>query len=212
LPAPSEAPAPAAPRPPPPLTPAPAAPPVATAAGGRPGDYLHDGLYARFWAGFSYARLIGTSPPGAPSYGGPGVGNFIAVGGTVSSGFVVAATLGVVTGFETLPNGSPIAGNVDVSATLYGVLLDWFPDPRRGGHLGGSVGLSRVTVADGAGYTAGFSVHGGYDFWMTENWSAGLLASVMATPSVQVNDGDGPTSYFRFVPLAFTFCATVLYH
>jgi hypothetical protein len=151
---------------------------------------------------------------GAPSYGGPGLANAVAVGGTLGHGLVVAVTANVATGFETVtPGTGPITGNVSISSALYGVLVDWFPVPARGAHFGGAFGLSRATVAGVSGLTAGVSIHGGYDFWMTSNWSAGILGTVMTTPPVRADFGEGAISWeYRFVPLAFTLCATVLYH
>jgi hypothetical protein len=210
------APAAAAVPPPKPVAPvAPAArPPVAPAEVARPGDYLHNGFYLRFWAGGAYLQTVGTEQPGLPSYGGPGYANAVALGWTVGR-LVIAATASIATAFVTLPaSARPATGTTPTSWTLYGVLMDWFPSPTQGAHFGGALGLSQVDFVGERGLWAALSAHGGYDFWVTSNWSAGVLASVTATPapSVSPKDASGGRSVSLFVPLAFTLCATILYH
>ena len=62
-----------------------------------------------------------------------------------------------------------------------GPFVDWFPDPHGGGHIGALIGsASTIDYYDqnnqrtrSSGFAAG--LFGGYDFWIGEQWSAGVL-------------------------------------
>jgi hypothetical protein len=110
----------------------------------------------------------------------------VAVGYAVSPGIVLGGTLLM----ESLPSAElsarrPVTS--DVGAGMLGPFFDGYPNPRGGFHLGGGLGLAstRVQREEAAGFkrAGGVGIAGwvGYDLWVAEQWSAGLLVRLLGT-------------------------------
>jgi hypothetical protein len=108
------------------------------------------------------------------TFGGAGPAVELLIGGTVSAGFVVGG--GVLGQYVWDPDLEPMPGS-GVGADnpffigLVGPFIDWFPVETGGTHFGvmpglGSSGLQRDNAL-------GASVWGGYDFWISNQWSLG---------------------------------------
>ena len=77
------------------------------------------------------------------------------------------------------------ASNSNTSLTLVtiGPYIDYYPDPRKGLHILGTLGFANLTDSydDGTLSTSnsatGFTLGGGigYDWWVSEDWSIGIL-------------------------------------
>jgi hypothetical protein len=190
-----------------------------TSAAPPRGQYTHDGFYLRYALGGAFWQLtgtwqvVGTGPSGHFRESGAGVGEILAIGGTLPSGLVIAGA------------ASALVSNRSIMGT-YGVLVDWFPQVRGGWHVGGLLGLGvqRTTVAftlsTGPGSSLAFdpltdtiglgaTLLGGYDFWVTPQCSVGIMALVATMTTTAANQdsvGEG------LVPVWAGLLASVLYH
>jgi hypothetical protein len=65
----------------------------------------------------------------------------------------------------------------------FGPFVDWFPYETKGLHFGTMLGLAVLGLGDNAGNTSSGvagSLWGGYDFWVSKQWSLGAEARVAA--------------------------------
>lgn len=115
-----------------------------------PGAYTHDGFYLRTGSSTTYVAISGEGPAGHVAITGIGSGGMFTIGGNVATGLVVGATLGAESLRRTSLSGAPTGGpgKVDASHVNIGVLVDWFPNPRAGWHVGGSLGFGGVQMMD----------------------------------------------------------------
>jgi hypothetical protein len=179
---------------------APSAPPP------EPGAYLHDGLYVRYSIGPSYVEATGDGPSGTVTAGGPGVSEILAIGGTPGPGLVVAGAA-----ISNLAAPTVAGTQRFVTVATYGLLVEWFPDPRTGWHLGGAAGLGFLGYGDARAYSVGGSLLAGYDFWVAAQWAVGALVTATATPRASLQNGD-PGDPPSMMPAAIAIEATVISH
>jgi hypothetical protein len=192
----------------PPATPAP-----------RPGLYTHDGFYLRYSIGPAAYRIGAGSASGdivveGPSPSGLGVSEILAIGGTFRHGVVLAGASSAVV------SSSVIVAN-------YGLLVDWFPDPAAGWHIGGELGVGVVRNVEGIvafpstarplpapddlAVGLGASLIGGYDAWVTPQFSMGINLIVMTTAFARQTFQMDPTTY-SVTPIVGGAMVSVLYH
>ena len=174
------------------------APPTNVVAVEDPTAHLHDGFYLRVATGFgSHYQTIGVqghdpsvSVSGVSSVGELALGYAIRPGRILGFGFYSATLVVTDRTFHTAQPMPPDALLNDVKDfNVMGPFIDWYFNPRRGMHLQGALGVATVRglgVADarvsddvvlGAGVMLGF----GYDWWISDQWSIGLLGRVAAT-------------------------------
>jgi hypothetical protein len=150
-------------------------------------DHNHDGFYARLSLGFGSLGAT-MNPPQTNGIKGSGatLALDVALGYAVSPGIILGGTLMM----ESLPSVRLDADNpvvTDVSAGLLGPFFDGYPNARGGFHLGGGLGFAgtRVHPETAAGFTKanGFGLAGwlGYDIWVADQWSTGILVRLMGT-------------------------------
>jgi hypothetical protein len=176
-----------------------------------PDAYRHDGFYLRFGGGFGYGQFSGSGPAGSASVSGLSGESLFAIGGNVGEGFVVAGVVHGVQVRETLEGSPPPARKATLALGQLGVLVDWFPDPTGGWHVGGLAGLGLVgisdaatrdsgtaVVADGGGFSFGGGLLGGYDFWIGPQWSAGLYVIATGAGSTAMLDRQGDKTGYSF--------------
>ncbi|MET0791387.1 MAG: hypothetical protein ABW061_07685, partial [Polyangiaceae bacterium] len=195
---------------------------------------VHEGFYLRFGSGPSFVTLRGHGPSGSASITDSGASGFIAIGGAVAPGLVLAGTL-QGTGFHSEFKGGPFA-DATVSANgethaashdadggfgMIGVLVDWYPKPAGGWHTGFSTGLGAAGLTNSAdesdlgGLNLGGAVFGGYDWALGHKWSLGLQLTASGATSTKLKedfDSDNArNSGYRLTPLAIGVQASVLY-
>lgn len=184
--------APEAPQAPPPQPPTidlrkdpPLPPPIART------DRLHDGFYARLSLGFGQLGTTMNAPnSGAVDGEGSTLALDVALGYAPNPGIVLGGALLM----ESLPSAtmdlgrSGMTGTSDVGVAMVGPLFDGYPTAHGGFHLGGALGFARTTVQrpeEAAGFknAGGFGIAGwlGYDVWVADQWSAGVLLRLMGT-------------------------------
>ncbi|HEU4406765.1 MAG TPA: hypothetical protein VFS43_15975 [Polyangiaceae bacterium] len=216
LPPPERAPAAdAAPAPPAPATP-PAPPPSRAAPAAYepppPGDdargvHTHDGFYLRLAVGPGYGGFRGElRPEGLPTADLAGSGFALAsalmIGGTPGRGLVVGGALG--SNDLVRPRYSsrgPVSGSPGTRNGHIYAFLDYYPEPRRGLHFGGGLGLAGFTYYENEGdaddddraqtsFGLGGSLWVGHDVWISKQWSFGVEARV--TGAGTSNQSDEP--------------------
>jgi hypothetical protein len=181
----------------------PAAEPLGGGYGTRrdPHAYRHDGFYLRFASGFgAYDERL--SSESSALYGGEirgrnrgiaAIGE-LAVGGTVGEGWVIGGGLySADMVASTFKRGDDGAGGVPAeldpelrNLALLGPFFDWYSNPERGFHFQAALGIATLTprvfgdpATERSEYLAiggGLMLGAGWDFWVDEDWSVGVLA------------------------------------
>lgn len=165
------------------------APPLQPARARR-GYHVHDGFYLRMALGLGGGHAsISNEQSTSSNYelGAGGLGINLWVGGTPWSGVAIGGLLALqsISESETVVEGDTTEQDMDASLALLGVFIDAFPDPRRGLHIGGSVGLAGLNanassdqlealgVKDYDGGGLGASAWVGYMGFVGPEWSLG---------------------------------------
>jgi hypothetical protein len=173
------------------------------------GPRVHRGFYVRAALGGGFARdgLSYTGPfglkyPSGEASGGSVVGD-LALAGSLKPGMFLGGAFFFeqVASPKVTVDGLDVPNNVSVGTLLFiGPYFDWYFDPHKGMHLMASVGGARITTKDkngnasgdsspvGGGLVAGF----GYDWWIADHWSAGLLGRVTFA---SMKDGNANVSH-----------------
>jgi hypothetical protein len=162
---------------------------------------VHDGFYFRFASGFGVYEE-GFSSEKSDVYGGRvqgatrGLGTLteIEIGGSLKPGLILGGgiySLDLVTGTFRLDEDSDDAPPAELdperrSLALFGPFLNWYPNPRKGFHLHGAIGVA--TLASGRfernsdNYHAtggGIALGVGHDWWIGDEWSLGIMGRIM---------------------------------
>jgi hypothetical protein len=203
------------PPPPPPKTSPPAAPqgkvvisaPPVPGATQRAGYHVHDGFYLRLAAGIGGGHgSVSSDDRGVPSFdaGGPGLALNLWIGGTPWRGVALGGLLSLQGLGESNVEVEGRETDEDMSAgtLLIGPFIDAFPDPQRGLHVGGSLGLAafgargdsqlledRLDVVDYNGGGLGASAWVGYMGFVGPEWSMGGLVQLTGFATGE-KDGD----------------------
>jgi len=154
---------------------------------------LRVGRYLRIASAAGIVAVGGGGPRGNASAQGLGSMQAVALGGSLVPGLALAFFVHTATAradFEGGPFGDATltvdGEELDASLkalsalTELGVLVDWYPDPAQGWHVGLSAGFgltSLVTEADDGtlfGTGAAGGVTGGYDWSIGPQWSLGV--------------------------------------
>jgi hypothetical protein len=152
-------------------------------------DHVHDGFYVRLSLGLgSLGASMNVPHPIVGDIDGSGMSLALdlAVGYAPSPGIVLGGTVMM----EKLPSTTVDAArpiSTDIGTMLLGPFFDGYPDARGGFHLGAGLGFARAKVErqELAGFTDsnGYGLAGwiGYDMWVADQWSTGLVLRVMGT-------------------------------
>jgi hypothetical protein len=166
----------------------------------------------RISSGIGDANVTGTGPKGAASVSGLGGNSLIAIGGSLIPGLVLAGAAqtssisgtfngGPFEGANVTSSGkSAVASNkADASAIELGLLVDWYPDPSEGWHVGISGGLGVISVKNHAddstmsGTSTAGSLFGGYDWSIGPGWSLGLALVGSGTLAASLKNSSDQT-------------------
>jgi hypothetical protein len=141
----------------------------------------------------------------------------LAIGGTPGEGFVVGGAFRAEQVRGTLHGASNPAGNATATVGQLGILMDWFPRPSDGWHVGGLVSLGILSISDsklpdssGAAFAA--SVFGGYDFWIGPEWSLGVMATFTGTSRATLKDSNQNESGYALNALAGGVDVSIVFH
>jgi len=193
----------------------------------------HDGLYLRLGTGFGAynERLISDSRGSRTDEvqgrsTGFAVMTEFAVGGTVARGFVLGGGVynaDVLASRLSVEEDAGIPDELDAASrnfTLIGPFGDWYFDPRAGFHAQAALGFAQLHGIDVSGgnvdehrYHAGgvgLMVGAGYEWWVGEQWSLGILGRLMAA-AVVGQDDDG-ADWFHGISTFPAVLLSITYH
>jgi hypothetical protein len=167
------------------------------------GIRTHDGLYLRFAGGLG-AMSDGVDGSGSYLSRGSvteesdfsGSASGLAFATEIAIGFTPVASLVIGGGIYTITAPSPesdesgVAGGYDFALTqleLFALFGDYYVNPRSGLHFQAGGGLCAMIMGQGSGKEEGPTTHahtavgpgimlgGGYEWWIADQWSAGIL-------------------------------------
>jgi hypothetical protein len=183
------------------------------------GAYRHEGFYLRLAVGLGLGGALVSSDSrsiGDYSFGG-GAGAFdLWMGGTPVSGVAMGAALsGLGLGSsQRSVDGNRVSGDVAGATGILGYFVDVFPDPTRGLHFGGALGLaSGAAEVKGSGRKfngggLGLEAWGGYEAWVGPQWSLGGMLRLMGSVT---REEESNATYAASIGAA-TLSFTALYH
>ncbi len=180
---------------------------------------MHDGFYLRMALGLGIAGARVSSDSnrvGDYSFGGAAGAFDLWIGGTPMSGLVMGGALsgvGLNSSHRSI-DGHRVSGDVTASMGLLGYFVDVFPDPKRGLHFGGALGLASgmAEVKDserkfrGGGF--GLEAWGGYESWVSPQWSLGGMLRFIGSVTRDERDNLDYEASLGAATLSFT----ALYH
>jgi hypothetical protein len=164
----------------------------------------HDGFYLRLGLGAGLVRSEIDFDTGTISEevraGGGGVALEIALGGTVAPGLVIGGGIYSVSVArinwrspavrERSDDGGDEIDGGEGGLSVLGVMIDYYPNPRGGFHVQGALGIGALAFQndedsnfpgeDWEGGGGGLMLGAGYEFWVSDQWSLGGIARVLA--------------------------------
>ena len=184
-------------------------------------DRIHKGFYFRGGLGVGYGgtKFTYESTTNEVTASGTGLGLDLWFGGTPVSGLAIGGALHLQQTINpSLALNGRTVGNASIrlNTVLIGPFADWFPDPRGGFHLGGTLGFAYLSLRDKNDDTVGRSPLGfgaafflGYDWWVSKEWSLGITGRLMgASVSEDQNNGSNVKALSYHPALLFS----VLYY
>jgi hypothetical protein len=166
--------------------------------------FTHEGFYLQMTVGGGYLGTSASDNREDLSIRGGAFSGSVWIGGSLVPGFVLGGGATSVIAVrpkvkETLQGqavdlGNPNAG---MQLSMIGLVSDWYPNPKRGLHLQAMLGYAVLSITQngtssvspsGIGLVGGL----GYDFWVSAEWSAGVLGN-FAYAAAKLNDASYPT-------------------
>jgi hypothetical protein len=196
-------------------------PPVPPAVA-RAGYHVHDGFYLRIAAGFGGGHgSVSTDRNSVPNFGVGGVGLAfnVWVGGTPWRGIALGGMLSAqgMRDADTVVEGQKTGLGMQGTSYLIAPFIDVFPDPMRGLHVGGALGLAGFNatanshaleldhdVTDYRGGGLGGSAWIGYGGWVGPEWSLGGLLQLSGFATGQKEDDVNRNASGYALSLSFT--------
>jgi hypothetical protein len=192
----------------------------------RSEPWLHDRLYVRFSTGFGAfnERIDRPGQESHVSVNGIAHTADIAVGTTIQPGVVIGA--GFWTSTVLASSTRAFDGEVTMSSAaqnptswVAGPWLDYYFDPRRGLHIPAALGVAVINGFDVEGprlsrnndaWGAGLLVGLGYEWWISEQWSLGVLGR--ATAIAAMNKSEDGRSWFHLAGTAPSILLSATYN
>jgi hypothetical protein len=174
----------------------------------------HDGFYLQLNAGIGYlsssAEVLNTTV----TYSGVTLPSALLLGGTVGPVVIGGGFFGdyAFSPSYEVEGGGAMTPDADVSMTLVGIgiFADIYPDPKKGLHFQpfiGWGGLETTVNGDAGGSDPTglvLAVAGGYDWFVSDNWSIGAMGRFAYAP-LSLND-------VGYTTIAPSLLATFTYH
>jgi hypothetical protein len=181
--------------------------PAVPPARARAGYHVHDGFYLRLAAGIGGgSATVSTNRDSAPNFelGGAGLAGNLWLGGTPWRGVAIGGLISLqgINESETVVEGDETDLGMDGGMLMLAPFIDVFPDPQRGLHFGGALGLAfmnakaksneletQLLVKDYEGGGLGLSGWIGYMGWVGQEWSLGGMLQLSGFVTAKEEDG-----------------------
>lgn len=166
------------------------------------GAGVHDGFYLRLATGFgAYNEGIRRAGQDRETrVNGIATVGELAIGGAIRPGFILGGGVWsstVLASDRTVRGTTPPAEVLDTRGefSLIGPFVDYYPDATQGLHFQGAIGLANVRgfgngdddpVALGGGLMLGI----GYEWWVSEEWSLGVLGRLAVGAATGTDNTD----------------------
>ena len=197
------------------------------------GAHVHDGFYLMAAPGFGvYDERLesGRLPGGSVEARNRGVASLsnLAIGGTIAPGWVLGGLIYssdlVASTFRTSGDSlTTLPQELDPglrSMSLIAPFFDYYPNVRGGFHVQGALGLAILTprifghpATERSEYAAvggGFIVGTGYDWWVADEWSIGVLSQLGL--SVLSGEDDAGVKWTHIITSSPSLCVSLTYH
>jgi len=131
------------------------------------------------------AKIEGGTDAGEVDAKGAAIALELAIGGALSPGFILAGSFT----FQGL-NNPQLSNDTRLmrpdhrpQLTMLALMADIYPNPKRGFHFGGALGIASLRVRDDRATASdandengfGFAPHVGYEWWVSNYWGLGVL-------------------------------------
>ena len=168
---------------------------------------IHDGFYMQLTTGLGYYN-VSFDPDSSIS--GVTTPFGIMMGGTITPGFAIGG--GLFADYSSSPTVKMGDAEVDLPGAQMllgiGVHADYYLKPEGGLHFTGFLGWGGLEETEGAGGSDPtglvIGLGGGYDWWIADEWSAGVLGKIDYAP-LKFNDAS-------FTTTAFSVLGTLTWH
>jgi hypothetical protein len=174
---------------------------AAAPAAENPGVHEHDGFYFRFGLGVGVLALKLEDEDGDEGdMSGVGPSVELAFGGAVAPGVIIGGGIyGTSVASPTYKQGDAEEDGGTAIASMIGPFVDFYPNPTGGLHLQLAIGYTALSAEKGdvypnddqSGGGFGVVVGVGYEWWIGEQWSAGILGRVQYVSGSVEDSGDG---------------------
>ncbi|MGZ3417155.1 MAG: autotransporter outer membrane beta-barrel domain-containing protein [Polyangiales bacterium] len=171
-----------------------AGPPAAASepAGAR----THDGFYMRLGLGYGYMTTSVEVGPSEGTIKKTGTAFQFSAGGTPIPGLVIAGT--IFTHVQSSPDfevgGQTLKNDKSVFLLGLGPLVDFYPDPKGGFHVGGSLLYSTFNSINYTSTGFGIGAHAGYDLFFSNSWSVGPTVGLLYSKTSKDPEKDSSVS------------------
>lgn len=193
----------------------------------RKGVRTHDGFFLRMGLGMGTATVKPDVPAtvNVPEYSDTGLAIDLAIGGTLGAGVVLAFGIASnnLQGYKLDTNAGANDPN-DATLTNVGLLIDWYVDPKKGFHVFGMPGQTLLSVNrsgtrrlddgtttqnDTLGTGLGLTVGAGYEWFVGDEWSIGVLGRYT---TASLEDPESGTTKFKYKTSAFGILGVATFH
>jgi hypothetical protein len=176
--------------------------------------HQHEGFYLRLGGGFGYLAANAETDTVDLESSGLTLDFEALVGGSPGPGFAIGG--GILGSLQLSGDweSDDFAGSTsgDLTSFIIGAFADGFPDPKKGWHVGGLVGLASVSVdppggddgSDALGF--GGAAWVGYDAWVAPEWSIG---GALRLDALRATDSDDDLTISS---IGVQLAVSVLYH
>lgn len=166
--------------------------------------FTHEGFYLQMTGGGGYLGTSASANGEQLSIRGGAVSGSIWIGGSVVPGFVLgggtSTSIAIRSKVKETFQGQPVdvgSPNAGMQLNTIGLVSDFYPNPKKGLHFQAMFGYSVLTITQNGPSShspSGIGLMGGvgYDFWVSAEWSAGVLAS-FEYAAAKLNDASYPT-------------------
>jgi hypothetical protein len=183
------------------------------AAPARADDWIHEGFQFRGTVGGGY--MSDSESSDATLHGGAGAAE-VYLGGMPIRGLAIGGFLSGATAIGPTATADGISvsdSNTSLTLLTIGPYIDFYPQPRRGFHVLGTLGFARLTASYDDGNVSardsatGFTLGGGigYDWWVSRDWTVGILGRLTFASTTRTIDGLSVSEKTVLPALLFSF-------
>ncbi len=166
--------------------------------------FTHEGFYLQMTVGAGYLGTSASANGEDLSIHGGALNGSVWIGGSLAPGFVLGG--GTSSAFAVRPKVKETVrgvtrdlsdANAGLQLNMIGLVSDFYPNPTKGLHFQAMLGYAVLSITQNGASSqspSGIGLLGGvgYDFWVSEEWSIGMLGN-FSYAAAKLNDVSYPT-------------------